>query len=270
MPQYLFLNSARNMPRIAARAKNADRLFLFLDYDGTLTPLRKTPGRAIPSRRLLRLLIQLMSLDGTMLAIVTGRSLADIKSLVRTKGLLFAANHGFEIETEHGKWRHPRIGRLARTFSRIEALLQKRIGTIPGVLVQNKQGTMTIHYRNVAPSNVEEVRKIVEDCVHPFRKSVRITGGKKVMEVRPRVSWNKGHAIRWILKKLGSPHNAMIVCCGDDITDEDAFRLLPSSAVTIRVGHVRDSKARYYVRSVSEVHRFLRSLAGARLASALT
>jgi len=90
-----------------------------------------------------------------------------------------------------------------------------------------------------------------------YNSLVTITTGKKVIEIRPNVSWGKGHALRKILNAGGRSRNRLVVCCGDDATDEDAFRLLPKDAVTVRVGRVHDSNARFYVRNVSDVYRFL-------------
>jgi trehalose 6-phosphate phosphatase len=259
-PRYVFRRRGEDLRNLVARAAGASRIFLFLDYDGTLTPLRKIPGRAILSRAMMHLLVQLSRLPGTTLTIVTGRSLDDIKSLVAWKRLQFAANHGFEIEAAGRKWTHPDARPMMSTLSRIAPCLGEKLGNIPGVLVQDKGSTLTVHYRNVTPRDVHIVQRVVRKIVRPFRQVVRVTTGKKVIEVRPNIAWGKGHAVRWILKRLRAPRSSVVLYCGDDKTDEDAFRLLPGSAITIHVGDDGASYARYYVRTVSEMHRVLRTL----------
>ncbi len=264
MPQYLFRRRERDLEDILVRVRKARHVFLFLDYDGTLTPIRRTPGRATPSRSLLHLLVRLGRLQGVVLTMVTGRSLDDMKTMVRFKGLQYAANHGFEIETRHKRWTHPAVRPAVHALSSIARCLSMHLRHVPGAVVQNKKSTLTVHYRNVKKSGAQTVQAVVEKCVHPFLRSVKITGGKEVVEVRPKVSWGKGHAVRWILHRLHAPRGSMVVYCGDDRTDEDAFRLLPKSVVTIHVGPERSSRARYYVRRVSEMQGFLRALYAAR------
>ncbi len=264
MPQYLFGPRRSELEASLGRARDAGRVFLFLDYDGTLTPIRRKPGRAVPSRSLLNLLVRLSRLRGVSLTIVTGRALKDMRTMVRFKGLQYAANHGFEIETRNKRWTHPDVRPVVGALSSIARCVSVRLRSVPGAIVQNKKSTLTIHYRNVKKSSVQTVHAAVRKCVYPYRRSVRMTSGKKVIEVRPNVVWGKGHAVRWILKQSRAPRGSMVVYCGDDRTDEDAFRLLPKTVVTLHVGNERDSSARYYVRSVSEVHTFLRNLYGVR------
>jgi trehalose 6-phosphate phosphatase len=78
-----------------------------------------------------------------------------------------------------------------------------------------------------------------------------------VLEIRPRVAWSKGHAVVRLLKSSGYTRSQCVVYIGDDRTDEDAFRLLPSQAVTIRVGKHSSSSAAFWVISPLEVRKFL-------------
>lgn len=264
MSQHLFAERGVNLRRIIGRAKDVGQLFLFLDYDGTIVRLRKTPRLAILSDRDRKLLLQLRNLRGTTLGIITGRSLRDIKTLVHMNKILLAANHGFEIEIGGKRWIHPAARALIRRFSGMARTIRQSLHHIPHILVENKQSTLSIHYRNVAPSNVDRVRAIVSACVRPDRRSIKTTNGKKVIEIRPNVAWGKGHAVRRILRHARLSKRPMVVYCGDDVTDEDAFRMLPDDAVTVHVGHGRESIARFSVRSVAELHKFLRIIESER------
>ena len=85
--------------------------------------------------------------------------------------------------------------------------------------------------------------------------------GLQVIEIRPRVDWNKGTAVRWIQRVNGSA-NTLSLYIGDDATDEDAFAALPEG-VTIRVGHAKETAARYYLDEQKSVTHFLAWLAEA-------
>ncbi|HTP13702.1 MAG TPA: trehalose-phosphatase [Bacteroidota bacterium] len=257
MAQSLFGRDGKIVLSIAEDLRKAEEAFLFLDFDGTIVPLRKTPSRAVLSGRMRNLLLRLARLRGTTLGIITGRSLADIRKHVNIPGMVLAANHGFEILLDTQEWVHPGAGRLAHRLTALTGALKQQLRHIPRAFVENKRVTLSVHYRNVSPARVDEVRKTVRAVVRRERLPVRITNGKKVMEVRPAASWGKGHALRKILTTLSRSRSRWMVYCGDDDTDEDAFRLLPASAVTIRVGKTRKTKARYSVRSVSDVYRFL-------------
>ena len=248
----------------------ADHLFLFLDYDGTIVPLRKTPGRAVLSLHVRRLLSNLRDSRGTTVGVITGRSLADIERLLNMEMVVLAASHGFEIQTRRKKWIHPVARTLSNEVDQLSKALHQNLEQIPRVLIENKRGTVTVHYRNVAASKVERIGRIVRDIVRPYKATFKITGGKKILEIRPDVSWGKGHAILRILQQSKRAGKRLVVYCGDDLTDEDAFRVLPRECITIRVGKDPVSKARFSVRNVTEVHRFLRVLEAQRRSSTPT
>ncbi len=248
------------MRSIAGRVRRAKALFLFLDYDGTIVPLRKTPGQAVLSARGRRLLRRLRQLPGTTVGVVTGRSLEDIRKLLGPGNIVLAANHGFEIVNGSRTWTHPEALRLRSRLAGLSTALRRRLRHIPRVHLENTRFTLSVHYRNVPRTRVDDVRKTVLAVIRSSGLPVRTTDGKKVIEVRPAAVWDKGHALRRILRSLGYSRNHLVIYCGDDVTDEDAFRLLPHSAVTLRVGPSRSTNARFYVRKVSEVYRFLTRL----------
>ncbi len=253
----IFRPRERALLRIEARVRKAGHLFLFLDYDGTLVGLRKTPRQAVPSVRLRRLLDRLQKLRATTLGVITGRSLTDITALLKPTKIVIAANHGFEIVADGKTWIHPGVSKRVADLLPLSTAIRRKLRKVPGVLVEYKKSTLSVHYRNVAPSSVDRVRSVVEAAVSPLRRNLVLTNGKKVIEIRPKVAWSKGHAVRRLVRQRRWLHNPLVVYCGDDVTDEDAFRLLSKKAVTIRVGNARLSRARYTVENVSAMHRFL-------------
>ena len=265
MPQYLFNKRGTVLRWIAERVRNAGELYLFLDYDGTLVRIRKTPPQAVLAPRARTFLRRLNSLGGTTFGVITGRSLRDIRTLLRLSDVVLAANHGFEILIGSRRWTHPEVRRLRPRFAALTTELRRRLRRIPRLLVENKGSTLSVHYRNVPVSRIAAVREIIRSVTHPYRRSIAVTAGKKVVEIRPRVPWGKGHALRRILKSQGKSRDRLVIYCGDDVTDEDAFRLLPHDAVTVRVGKSRGTEARFYVRNVPEIYRFLALVARVRM-----
>ena len=102
------------------------------------------------------------------------------------------------------------------------------------------------------------------DAVVEWHSPLRKRGGKKIFELQPDVEWDKGRAILWIMKALGlDPSHAFIIYIGDDVTDEDAFRVLQSEGIGLglRVAWpTGGTAASYYVRDCEEVQDFLQSL----------
>jgi trehalose-phosphatase len=246
------------MRALSSRITRARSVVLLLDYDGTLAPLRRRPDRPRLSRHMQKTLVRLNNRSGVHLGFVSGRSMRDLRSRIAMTGVAYAANHGFELRAEGKRWIHPYAGQMRADLSRIGRNLVGRLKTIPGASIEDKRYTLSIHFRRVSPSRVGEVLGAVGESVKPFGRRIRLTGGKKVVEVRPAVMWGKGHAVRMLLHRHFRRPAPLVVYCGDDATDEDVFRMLPRSAVTIHVGSSTTTHARFAVRKISEVLKFLR------------
>jgi len=129
---------------------------------------------------------------------------------------------------------------------------------LKSALVEDKKLTLTVHYRNVKNNLIRGLKKKVFDIVNDYKGKIRITTGKKIIEVKPDVNWNKGKAVLKILRKVNARDNKKnIIYIGDDNTDEDVFRVLDKKAITIHVGNKRKSFAQYYVKNVRGVQKFL-------------
>jgi alpha,alpha-trehalase len=240
-------------------------VFLFLDYDGTLVPITRSPGQARMTESTRSLLKDLVSLPRVRLAVISGRSLQDIKKQVSLKGIVYAGNHGLEIEAPGAKARClvPPAGKKAIRL--IYRDLKHALSGIPGILLEDKRDILSIHYRLAAKARVRKIRSIVKNIVRPFvlQKKLNLSAGKKVIEVLPPVSWNKGHAVSCLLrtaKTVWREKKIMPVYIGDDITDENAFRTIGKNGMTIRVGRSKNTSARYLLKSTRKVQSFLRML----------
>jgi trehalose-phosphatase len=239
--------------------------FLFLDFDGTLAPIAESPDKAVLSHTMHALVTRLK--DRIPVAVVSGRGIDDVRQRVGIEDIIYAGNHGSEIWSGGQALvsQQSSDGRLA-----LEELL-RRLGSalspIPGVLIEDKGVTASIHYRTVAIRNLADFSDLFNRIVRDYEKTFRITSGKKVVEIRPLNAWNKGDAVAWILEKLGGGRTPVYI--GDDVTDEDAFRVLKGrGGVSISVGG--SVHADYYLRRQDEVEPFLENMAsllGARVPS---
>jgi len=231
------------------------RLFLFLDYDGTLVPIERTPDRAVlPPRK--KSFLEALS-ERMFVCIVSGRSLADVRRRVGIDGLAYIGNHGLEASWGRRTWVHPlakkRLPVLGRLLKRIEARTQR----FPRLLIENKGVTGSVHFRRLDPALVSPLRRIVADEVRRKPGAFVVTEGKKVLEIRPNLDWDKGVGIQKLMKWLPRESDPLRIFIGDDRTDEDAFRSLGGDSITIHVGARRNSRARYRLADVERVWEFL-------------
>jgi len=238
-------------PELAQRLGRSP-LVVALDIDGTLAPLASTPGAAEIPAETRALLTALAQRRNVHLAFVTGRAAPDGRRLADVPNSWVIGNHGMELIDPAGAVRvnlevEPYSTRVARAF----ASLRAEVGDIPGVLLEDKLWTLSIHYRLVDRDRLPELTRIVTKIAAAQR--LRLTRGKEVYEMRPQVDVNKGTATLALAKTLGfaaaetsatgAPATGALVgslfYAGDDLTDEDAFRLLrerTSDAVTVHVG----------------------------------
>ncbi|MCK4308014.1 trehalose-phosphatase [candidate division WOR-3 bacterium] len=251
--KYLF----EEIKEVEKKVQSAEKVFLFLDYDGTLVPIKSRPELAVfpaPTRKLIK---KLSSLPKIYLAIVTGRSFKEIKDLIDVKGIIYIGNHGLEIECGEEYWVHPATTQIRPMIKKILSDMKGFAKEIPGVLIEDKGLIVSIHYRLVTEKSAEEIRKMVSKIVSPYSKMFCIGRGKKVYEIRPLIDWNKGKAISKVSELLGITRKTLRIYIGDDLTDEDAFKVLEKEEISVVVGRRESSSARYFCRNSNEVYQFL-------------
>jgi trehalose-phosphatase len=261
--QYLF--GAWN--KISHRLKLANHILLVSDFDGTLTPIVDRPELAtlIPDTN--RLLRALSKNRRYTVGIVSGRSLADLKEKVDVEGIIYAGNHGLEIEGFGKNFLEPIAEEVRPFFQLLSQVLMTALKGVKGVLVENKGLTLSVHYRSVDDSDEHMVKDVLAKVTNPLSVTgrIRITRGKKVYEIRPPVDWDKGKAISWLIAKFKESRKmggVLPIYLGDDLTDEDAFKVIEASGgISIFVGDGNTkSLARYFLKSPQEVIAFLRML----------
>lgn len=258
-------------PGLAARLAGSPLLVL-LDVDGTLAPIAPTPAEARVPPRTRRVVEALARCPGVHVGLVSGRAAADARVMVDVAGLWILGNHGMERLDPAGARQvdravvpyEPRIARAA-------AALREATARFRGVLVEDKQLTLSVHHRLADPRVAPELRALVEHVASV--DGLRVTQGKEVLELRPPVRVHKGTAILALARELGVPsERGALLYAGDDRTDEDAFELLRDAlpgGVTIRVAGEplpggTPTQAEFTVADTERLREFLEWLAASR------
>jgi trehalose-phosphatase len=243
------------LPEIAATVEAASNLLVFLDFDGTLAPVVDDPSMAFIPPEILRTLTSLAALEKVSLAIISGRALPDLKTRVGMPNLIYAGNHGLEISGPGVYFIQPDAAKRVQALSELLRELQSRVENIPGVQIENKVLSASVHYRRAPTGRLREIHQAINGVVSGSGGLFQMSPGLLVYEIRPRVSWHKGKAVGWI-KEAWAKRDALAVYVGDDVTDEDAFLALPEG-ITVSVGSARQTSARYYLEDQGSLQRFL-------------
>ncbi|MDQ3192893.1 MAG: trehalose-phosphatase [Bacteroidota bacterium] len=232
---------------------------LFLDFDGTLTPIVENHDDAAISDEM-RALIERLAAKYSI-SIISGRGLSDVKARVGLNNIYYAGSHGFEISGPNNFFKeNDEAQKVLPVFEELEPELKNKLKEIEGVRFERKKFTLAVHYRQVAKEKEKEVLAIIEKTVQNY-KDVKMGEGKKVVEIRPNLNWDKGSAVEMLIQELTTTGNDFLpVYIGDDITDEDAFKTL-IGGIGILVGeHGKKSYADFHLENVEEVKEFLDQL----------
>jgi alpha,alpha-trehalase len=245
------------------RRTEGRRVAVFLDYDGTLTPIVDRPDQALLSHGM-RQTIKDLAQQCTV-AVISGRDLRDVRGLVGIDTIYYAGSHGFEIAGPEGKHMEYQRGTdFLPVLDLAEGELRSRLDKIAGALVERKKFSIAAHYRNVEPEKVGAVERAVDRVLADFPK-LRKSSGKKVYELQPKIDWHKGKALLWLLQAVRmDEHDVLPLYIGDDTTDEDAFEVLGDRGIGIVVAKgPRPTAARYSVEDPDAVQTFLEALTSA-------
>lgn len=267
--------------KIMTNARNR-KIVIFLDYDGTLSPIVDDPDRAFMSADMRSAVKCVAKYFPT--AIISGRSRDMVYQLVGLTELYYAGSHGMDImfpvkdtmSTNHLHCANSTdlLGKEANLFQpaseflpvidEVFRTLVEITKDIKGAKVENHKFCASVHYRNVEEKSWPLIAQRVHDALHDYPR-LRLTHGRKVLEVRPVIDWDKGKAVEFVLKSLGLSDcdNVLPIYIGDDRTDEDAFKVLREGdrGYGILVSSIpKESKASFSLRDTSEVKEFLEAL----------
>jgi trehalose-phosphatase len=240
-----------------SRRAEGRRIAVFLDYDGTLSPIAETPEEAIlpePTREAVADLARRCTVG-----VISGRDLPDVREKVGIDSIVYAGSHGFDIAGPNAMQVEHAVGEeFLPVLERAAKELSGKLEAVDGVLVERKKFAIAVHYRRAAPPTVEAVEAAVDEVGgrHPKLKK---TYGKKIFELQPRIDWHKGKALFALLRTLGlEADDVLPIYIGDDVTDEDAFRALEGRGIGIVVrDRPHDTAAAYSLQNPAEVREFL-------------
>jgi len=233
---------------------------VFLDYDGTLTPIVEKPDLAIMSEEM-RDVVRRLAATLTV-GIVSGRARPKVFNFVKLDELIYAGSHGFDISCPgRSQILHEAGKRFLPTIDKVYEKITKLVEPIEGSLVEHTGFSISVHYRLVADDKVPVMEGMVNQLLKE-NPTLRKTHGKKVFEIRPKIDWDKGKAVLWILEALDlDTPDVLPFYLGDDTTDEDAFRALEGKGIGVLVTDApRSTRASYTLKDTDEVREFLLAL----------
>jgi trehalose 6-phosphate synthase/phosphatase len=233
----------------------ADKLGLFLDYDGTLAELKKKPSDALPNEEIKDLFLKLETVGPMDVYIISGRTRDDLDQWFSEYGFNLISEHGYYSKQHHtSEWIEfdPRADLSWK--NQIIDVFQLYTGMTPGSVIEEKTSSVVWHYRNSDPEfGSWKAHQLVAELYEMLSNlPVEIHHGKKIVEVSS-IKINKGSVMEHFVL---SNNYDVVVCAGDDETDESMFRLTADNIVSIKIG-AGDTAAGYRVSSPRAFRKFL-------------
>jgi trehalose 6-phosphate phosphatase len=219
---------------------------LFLDFDGTLVELASAPDAISISPSVAPLLKMLDERLEGRLALISGRSIADLEKHLDCAGLAVSGSHGFELRLRNGS-----VAPLGRgvDLSEVRETLTAFAASVPGVLLEEKPFGIALHYRQ-APEAEEGARDVAGKLA--AKAGFVLQEGKMVFELRP-TGADKGDALRAFMAEPDFA-GARPIFVGDDMTDEHAFEAAAElGGGGVLVGPPRATAAKWRLEGVDAV-----------------
>jgi trehalose-phosphatase len=193
---------------------------------------------------------------------MSGRALPDVQKRVGIPGLIYAGNHGLEIEGRGLTFRHPGALAVTKELTALGRQVARAVRGLPGVRVEDKGLSWTLHVRRATAWTRRQALRVFWDVVGVAarRGRVRVRRGSMIREVLPPVTWDKGAAVRWILAHLRPGTRPLVIYVGDDLGDESAFAAVGRKGLSVVFGRRRRTRARFFLKSREELQRLLQSL----------
>jgi trehalose-phosphatase len=248
-------------PAVERRLRRAERLVIFTDFDGTLTPIRRRAADVRLSPAVRKLLTDLVG-HGHLVGVISGRALEDLRARVGVRGLWYVGGHGFLLCAPDLHRvvlvNHRQRGQITRVTRRLRAALRSD----PGITIDHKIAAIAVHYRNASKTGRLAASRLVRRVVAD-EPGLRLMRGKKVWELVPTTDVDKATAVRFILgceSRQAPGKRRVAIYVGDDVADERVFARW--RGISVLVGRRSNTAAKYYVRSPADVREFLIRLKG--------
>ncbi|CAN6239390.1 unnamed protein product [Urochloa humidicola] len=248
--------------QIVAGASKGKKIVMFLDYDGTLSPIVADPDAAYMSDAMRAAVRDVAKHFPT--AIVSGRCRDKVRNFVGLSELYYAGSHGMDIK---GPSSNPEsvlcqpASEFLPVIDEVYKLLVEKTKSTPGAKVENNKFCLSVHFRCVDEKRWNALAEQVKAVIKDYPK-LKLTQGRKVLEIRPSIMWDKGKALEFLLESLGFANcsDVLPVYIGDDRTDEDAFKVLKKrgQGISILVSKCpKETNASFSLQDPSEVMDFL-------------
>ncbi|KAL9234251.1 hypothetical protein vseg_009139 [Gypsophila vaccaria] len=260
--------SALQMFDNIVRASKGKKIVMFLDYDGTLSPIVQDPDRAFMSQEMRAAVKEVAKHFPT--AIVSGRGKDKVYDFVKLKELYYAGSHGMDIEGPSNEKSDKSIlcqpaNEFLPMINEVYDKLVRTTSSIEGAKVESNKFCLSVHFRCVDEKKWPELAEQVKEVMNDYPK-LKMTNGRKVLEIKPTIKWDKGNALEFLLEALGfaNSKDVLPIYIGDDRTDEDAFKVLRKrkQGFGILVSKFpKETNAAYTLQDPSEVMCFLQRLA---------
>jgi trehalose-phosphatase len=244
-----------DVKRAIAGRPSGTRLLFLSDYDGTLAEFDPDPTIPRPTPKTAELLCKLSRRTDISFGIVSGRRVSDLRTRTQLPSRVYLAGlHGMEIEVGSRRWQHPDLDD-ARQYVRSLYERLDDVRNVPGLVLEDKHASVAVHVRAVPAAARLSAIEEADDRAREWLvggKLRRLTGAF-VVEYLPNIAAHKGDATRWIINDVEERCQQPVwtVFVGDDVTDEDAFRVI-ESGIGVLVGS-RDSHASHRVADPNEV-----------------
>ena len=242
--------------RLVSDFQESNRRLMLLDYDGTLVPFAVKPARAKPGDEIIELLEELTESPKNEVVLVSGRDKDTLDKWFGGLNMGLVAEHGVWTKQKGKEWKM--IETLASDWKgAVRPILELCVDRTPGSFVEEKEFSLAWHYRKAEHRLGDmRARELANDLLNlTANLNLQVLEGSKVVEVK-NAGVNKGRAaLQWISKK----HFDFILAIGDDLTDEDVFKVLPATAWSIKV-RVSASAAKFTLGSPSQVRALLKEM----------
>lgn len=250
MPEYLFDSNWIQLLK-------GNNIFIFFDFDGTLVPIKKNPEDCYLSYELKKSLQELK--NKIKIGIISGRDLENLKRRISIRGIYYSGSHGLQIESSEIKYINPDAQRLKPYINEISREVKKLANRFLGTLIEKKNFSFALHYRQLDTGKRKELKKLFFDIISNYNQDyIKILNGKMVFEVLPAVNWNKANAVSFLINSTKSEHFPIFI--GDDITDEAVFGEIKDRGLTIKVGYSKKTMAKYFIRNQREIYKLIKNI----------
>jgi trehalose 6-phosphate phosphatase len=255
-----------SLDQLNDRLARIERLWLFLDYDGTLADFAPTPDQVTPDPELVGLLARLAQHPRLFVAVVSGRRLSHVQILVPVPGILLAGTYGIELQMPNGKRvDRVRFETIRPTLDALKPRWEGLIAGLDGFYLEDKDWALALHARFAGDDESERVlataRRMASSAIEGSPGGrFRLLGGHRFLEIGPRLA-HKGRTIGLLLDRYPIP-DAVPLYLGDDDKDEEAFSVVKArGGITILVAaEPRATGADYRLESPQAARRWLEEL----------